>query len=437
MATVGEAIASTLIAQWTAAGGAQPDPIQYLVERPERDPNPTVADAVYVWLPLRRKFDPVDVAGTYRNVTYTIRVVCHTKTSSARQKEIENEVDRILNSGTVITGATKQTVKEINDISNRTYSVLPKYISEVIVEVFTAMEVSATAYGTGTTSTFETDELTVNTHITGLGLTITSFKDEDDMVSDDAAALCSQQSIKKYVDDVILTEDTLAEMNDVTISAPADNEFLAYDNASSKWKNQTRAEASIADSDIDHDALANFAANEHFLKTAIGIDDLDDTTLTGALLEDLLMFGSANAAFVPCPFETMGASGMQIKAYIDPTSQALTNTDAQTMSFYFRCPKPTVKGGLKLYVDDMRIGVQDADATNYVTAVYIYGMNYTGATEINVSGTNRTSANTYTYAFAAVDASSYDSVLVRVLVVTADAAALDLTSVELLCYYAA
>jgi hypothetical protein len=38
------------------------------------------------------------------------------------------------------------------------------------------------------------------------------FKDEDDMASDSATAVCSQQSIKKYVDDQILTTDTWDEV---------------------------------------------------------------------------------------------------------------------------------------------------------------------------------------------------------------------------------
>ena len=164
MATVGEALAATIDAQWNVGtGGTKPVPIVYLVEHPEVNPNPKAKDAVFVWLPLRRKFDnDIDVAEKYRNVTYTIRIECHTKTSSARQLEIENEVDRILSSGAPITGATKQKVLEINDISNRLYSVGAKFVSEILIEVFTAMEESATAYGTATATTITTDDLTAN-----------------------------------------------------------------------------------------------------------------------------------------------------------------------------------------------------------------------------------------------------------------------------------
>ena len=66
------------------------------------------------------------------------------------------------------------------------------------------------------------------------------------MGSDSATALATQQSIKAYVDTQIATEDTIAELNDTTITGtPADNEVLAYDSSSSKWINQTPAEASL------------------------------------------------------------------------------------------------------------------------------------------------------------------------------------------------
>ena len=343
MATVGEAIAATLIAQWNVGtGGTKPDPIQYLVERPERDPNPTVADAIYVWLPLRRTFDPIDVAEVYRNVTYTLRIVCHTKTSSARQLEIENEVDRILNSGTVITGATRQRVKEINDISNRSYSNLPKYISEVIMEVFTAMEVSATAYGTATATTLTTDELIVNTSFAGAAVL-----DEDDMASDSATKISTQQSIKAYID----------------------------------------------------------AAN---------------------------MIGAANAAWVPC--QLMGGP---LQAYWETQKVGyVANLGADDLDMIYSCPLPTTRGGLKLYVAGTRVGLGDADATDYVDNTYVYGITGTSQTQIDVVTTNRNTAAVHEDIFAAVDASSYERVVVWLECVNASLNQLDIYSVLLKCYYA-
>ena len=48
-----------------------------------------------------------------------------------------------------------------------------------------------------------------------------------------------------YVDAQVATEDSLAELNDVTITSVADNEVIAYDSSSSKYINQTAAEAGL------------------------------------------------------------------------------------------------------------------------------------------------------------------------------------------------
>jgi len=48
-----------------------------------------------------------------------------------------------------------------------------------------------------------------------------------------------------YVDNQVATENTIAEMDDVTITSIGDNEILQYNNSTSKFENQTLAEAGI------------------------------------------------------------------------------------------------------------------------------------------------------------------------------------------------
>ncbi len=48
-----------------------------------------------------------------------------------------------------------------------------------------------------------------------------------------------------YVDAQVATEDTLAEMNDTTMSGLANLDILQYDNGTSSWKNQTMSAAGI------------------------------------------------------------------------------------------------------------------------------------------------------------------------------------------------
>ena len=91
---------------------------------------------------------------------------------------------------------------------------------------------------------------------------LTAIKDEDDMLSNSATSLATQQSIKAYVDAQVDSADTLAEMNDTTITTPADSDFLVHNGTN--WVNETGATAR-ASLGVD----------------SAGTDNSTDVTLTG------------------------------------------------------------------------------------------------------------------------------------------------------------
>jgi hypothetical protein len=64
--------------------------------------------------------------------------------------------------------------------------------------------------------------------------------------NDNDTTLPTSAAVKDYVDTAVAGFDTLAELLDTTTTSVADNEVLAYDSTSSKWINQTAAEASLA-----------------------------------------------------------------------------------------------------------------------------------------------------------------------------------------------
>ena len=66
-----------------------------------------------------------------------------------------------------------------------------------------------------------------------------SLIDEDDMSSDSATRPPSQQSVKAYVDAQVDTEDTISELNDTNISSLAAGQLLLYHNTNSNWTNAT------------------------------------------------------------------------------------------------------------------------------------------------------------------------------------------------------
>jgi hypothetical protein len=79
----------------------------------------------------------------------------------------------------------------------------------------------------------------------------TAFKDEDDMTSNSATSVASQQSIKAYVDSQVATANELSELTDVNITSPADGGLLFYDTATSKWiDNVVSGDITIADTGV-------------------------------------------------------------------------------------------------------------------------------------------------------------------------------------------
>jgi len=149
-------------------------------------------------------------------------------------------------------------------------------------------------------------------------------------------------------------------------------------------------------------------------------------------LNSLLMYGSANAAWVPCTL-----LGIDYPAKIKASGGWMSNVDAQDMYVLFNLPMPTTKGSLKLYISGLRLVIFDADATDYVTQVIIYPMKETGAAAaILQDTTDRTAQGDYTYTFTAADCSTYDLISVYVQTVNTDAADLDFGPPLIRCYYA-
>tara|TARA_Y100001938_G_scaffold149683_1_gene237448 strand:- start:4729 stop:5787 length:1059 start_codon:yes stop_codon:yes gene_type:complete len=96
-----------------------------------------------------------------------------------------------------------------------------------------------------------------------------------------------------YVDAQVATEDSLAELNDVTITSVADNEVIAYDSTSSKYINQTAAEAGLATvtqlgTKLDSSAHTKASLDVDHLITLSGVTDASDNlgTFSGSTIAD-------------------------------------------------------------------------------------------------------------------------------------------------------
>ena len=163
-----------------------------------------------------------------------------------------------------------------------------------------------------------------------------------------------------------------------------------------------------------------------------------DLGITVAKLLDLEMYGSANATWVPCIYENY------VGQRPDGGSAAYRNVDGTDCSWVFRLPLPTLKGSLKLYVNGISVGVNDADADDYVDLTRAFGVNYSGSiiTQLYSDTTNLTSQDLWksddelSAWGAASDCSGYESVTVILTLITTTDYELDLSTISLKCYYA-
>jgi hypothetical protein len=123
----------------------------------------------------------------------------------------------------------------------------------VILYYDNAAKLHTQADGIEVTGDTDTDTLNVSGvatfgSLSDGSITVTAWVDEDNMSSNSATLIPTQQSVKAYVDSSLLTEDTLAELNDTNITSPADASLLLYDTGTSTWRDGAMSgDATISD----------------------------------------------------------------------------------------------------------------------------------------------------------------------------------------------
>ena len=79
--------------------------------------------------------------------------------------------------------------------------------------------------------------------------------DEDDMSSDSATKVPTQQSVKAYVDAQAGGASAIDDLSDVTISTPGDGQVLTYDSGTSQWVNENSASGFSNPMDAEGDII--------------------------------------------------------------------------------------------------------------------------------------------------------------------------------------
>ena len=149
-------------------------------------------------------------------------------------------------------------------------------------------------------------------------------------------------------------------------------------------------------------------------------------------LNSLLMYGSANAAWVPCPLEGWHDVA---RGWVNASGH-FQNTGAADPWVHYTIPLPTTKGGLKLYISGTRVGLEDAAATDKVDITYVVGRTSTGISYIDTDNTDKDTQGEHEDTFTALDCSTYTAVKVTLVADVTNAGGLDINYVAVRCYYA-
>lgn len=158
-----------------------------------------------------------------------------------------------------------------------------------------------------------------------------------------------------------------------------------------------------------------------------------DKNLTLIAEEDALI-GSANKEFIAC---SIGRSDQATPPfYFDGTEKNYKNVGAQDFSLYCELPLPTNRGGLKLYVKNAQVPLNDADAGDYLTAVQIMAIEADSDMAIkNTDATDKSTKAVHESTFTAFDASAYVSVGILLTFVCTNAGDLGFQAPLLEVYY--
>lgn len=85
-------------------------------------------------------------------------------------------------------------------------------------------------------------------------------------------------------------------VSDATIDTPADDEVLAYDTANSDWRNQTAAEAGLAEAVHTH-VEADITDLGAYLES-VAVADLSDATITAVADDEVLAYDSGSGEWI-------------------------------------------------------------------------------------------------------------------------------------------
>ncbi len=175
-----------------------------------------------------------------------------------------------------------------------------------------------------------------------------SLIDEDDMSTDSATRPPSQQSVKAYVDAQVDTEDTISELNDTNISSLAAGQLLLYHNTNGNWTNATltagsnvsitNADGSVTIASTDTNTQLTEEQVEDFVggmvsgntETGISVTYEDGDGTLDFVVSDTTVAGDSGSTGIT-PGDTLTiAGGTNVTTAMSGDTLTITATDTNT-----------------------------------------------------------------------------------------------------------
>ena len=160
--------------------------------------------------------------------------------------------------------------------------------------------------------------------IGGDGATVTGIKDEDDMSSNSATKLATQQSIKAYVDSQVTAQDLDVTDGSTTISIDLDSESLGILGGTGIGSTASGNNVTLA---IDA-TVATLTGSQTLTNKTLTSPDINAPDIDGGAIDDAVIGGATPAAG---SFTTIAASG-NVDFNADVDVDGTLETDALTIN---------------------------------------------------------------------------------------------------------
>ena len=227
--------------------------------------------------------------GTLTLPTSTDTLVGRATTDTLTNKTLTSPViSTIVNTGTLTLPTSTDTLvgrATTDTLTNKTINLSSNTLTGTLAQFNTALSgadfASLAGSETLTNKTINAANNTVsNIAVSMLAGSAVVTEAEGLASSDNDTSLPTTAAVIDYVTNAVAGYDTLAELLDTTITTVADNDIIAYDSTSSKYINQSAAEAGLATASDLTSHTGNTSNPHSVTKTQVGLGNVENTALS-------------------------------------------------------------------------------------------------------------------------------------------------------------